>query len=107
MPIGAFGDQANITDVAASIHQNQLPVSNNEHVTTEKETTMSNEISTAVEATIPTPALPATARRRFDLPTAGEYMAAYHIGGESFRNVQAAVKDFVLSKQSALQAAKR
>ena len=32
-------------------------------------------------------------------------MAAYHIGGESFRNVQAAVKDFVLSKQTALQAA--
>ena len=105
VPIGAFGDQANITDVAASIHQNQPPVSNNEPVTTEKEIIMSNEISTAVEATIPTPALPATARRKFDLPTAGEYMAAYHIGGESFRNVQAAVKDFVANKQSALQAA--
>jgi hypothetical protein len=32
-------------------------------------------------------------------------MAAVHIGGESLRNVQAAVKDFVSSKQTALQAA--
>lgn len=105
VPIGAFGDAANITDVAASIHQNQPPVSQNEPVTTEKETTMSNEISTAVEATIPTPALPAQPKRRFNLPTAGEYMAAIHIGGESLRNVQAAVKDFVTSNQTALQAA--
>jgi hypothetical protein len=66
---------------------------------------MSTETSTAIEATIPTPALPAQPKRRFDLPTAGEYMAAVHIGGESLRNVQAAVKDFVASKQTALQAA--
>jgi hypothetical protein len=104
VPIGAFGDAANITDVAASIPQNTQPVSNNEPVTTE-EKTMTTETSTAIEATIPTPALPAQPKRRFDLPTAGEYMAAYHIGGESFRNVQAAVKDFVSSKQTALQAA--
>jgi HK97 family phage prohead protease len=104
VPIGAFGDAANITDVAASIPQNTQTVSNNEPVTTE-EKTMTTETSTAIEATIPTPALPAQPKRRFDLPTAGEYMAAYHIGGESFRNVQAAVKDFVSSKQTALQAA--
>jgi hypothetical protein len=104
VPIGAFGDAANITDVAASIPQNPETVSHNEPVTTE-EKTMSTETSTAIEATIPTPALPAQPKRRFDLPTAGEYMAAIHIGGESLRNVQAAVKDFVSSKQTALQAA--
>jgi HK97 family phage prohead protease len=104
VPIGAFGDAANITDVAASIPQNTQTVSHNEPVTTE-EKTMSTETSTAIEATIPTPALPAQPKRRFNLPTAGEYMAAYHIGGESFRNVQAAVKDFVSSNQTALQAA--
>jgi HK97 family phage prohead protease len=104
VPIGAFGDAANITDVAASIPQNPKTVSHNEPVTTE-EKTMSTETSTAIEATIPTPALPAQPKRRFDLPTAGEYMAAIHIGGESLRNVQAAVKDFVSSKQTALQAA--
>jgi HK97 family phage prohead protease len=104
VPIGAFGDQANITDVAASIPQNPETVSHNEPVTTE-EKTMTTETSTAIEATIPTPALPAQPKRKFDLPTAGEYMAAVHIGGESLRNVQAAVKDFVSSKQTALQAA--
>jgi HK97 family phage prohead protease len=105
VPIGAFGDAANITDVAASIPQNTQPVSHNGLVTTEEKTNMSTETSTAIEATIPTPALPAQPKRRFDLPTAGEYMAAVHIGGESLRNVQAAVKDFVASKQTALQAA--
>ena len=105
VPVGAFGDQANITDVAASIPQNPQTVSHNEPVTTEEKKTMTTDNTVAVEATIPTPALPATPKRKFDLPTAGEYMAAYHIGGESFRNVQAAVNDFVLSKQSALQAA--
>jgi HK97 family phage prohead protease len=104
VPIGAFGDAANITDVAASIPQNPKTVSHNEPVTTE-EKTMTTETSSAIEATIPTPALPAQPKRKFDLPTAGEYMAAVHIGGESLRNVQAAVKDFVASKQTALQAA--
>jgi HK97 family phage prohead protease len=105
VPIGAFGDQANITDVAASIPQNPETVSHNEPVTTEEKTNMTTETSTAIEATIPTPALPAQPKRKFDLPTAGEYMAAMHIGGESLRNVQAAVKDFVSNKQTALQAA--
>jgi HK97 family phage prohead protease len=105
VPVGAFGDQANITDVAASIHQTQPAVSNNETVTTEEKQTMTTETSTAVEATIPTPALPAQAKRKFDLPTAGEYMAAMHIGGETFRNVAAAAREYALSKQSALQAA--
>ena len=105
VPVGAFGDAANITDVAASIHQNPTPVSNNETVTTEEKQTMSTETSTAVEATIPTPALPAQPKRKFDLPTAGEYMAAMHIGGETFRNVAAAAREYALSKQSALQAA--
>ena len=105
VPVGAFGDAANITDVAASIPQNHQTVSHNEPVTTEEKKTMTTDNTVAVEATIPTPALPAAPKRKFDLPTAGEYMAAYHIGGESFRNVQAAVKEFVASKQSALEAA--
>jgi hypothetical protein len=66
---------------------------------------MSTETSTAIEATIPTPALPAQPKRKFDLPTPGEYMAAMHIGGETFRNVAAAAREYAISKQSALQAA--
>ena len=47
----------------------------------------------------------ATAKRKFDLPTAGEYLAAMHIGGTTFENVAAAARNFALSKQTALQAA--
>lgn len=104
VPVGAFGDAANITDVAASIPQNPQTVSHNEPVTTE-EKIMTTDNTVAVEATIPTPALPAQPKRKFDLPTAGEYLAAMHIGGETFRNVAAAATEFMKSKQSALQAA--
>ena len=58
-----------------------------------------------IEATIPTASLPAVPKRKFDLPTPGEYMVAMHIGGETFRNFAAATNDFIKSKQTALQAA--
>jgi HK97 family phage prohead protease len=105
VPVGAFGDAANITDVAASIPQNPETVSHNEPVTTEETKTMTTDNTVAVEATIPTPALPAQPKRKFDLPTPGEYLAAMHIGGETFRNVAAAATEFMKSKQTALQAA--
>jgi hypothetical protein len=66
---------------------------------------MTTDNTVAVEATIPTPALPAQPKRKFDLPTPGEYLAAMHIGGETFRNVAAAATEFMKSKQTALQAA--
>ena len=66
---------------------------------------MSEVTETAVEATIPTAPIFAQAKRVFDLPTPGEYLAAMHIGGETFRNVAAAAGDYMKSKQTALQAA--
>jgi HK97 family phage prohead protease len=106
VPIGAFGDAANITKVAASIHQEPEEVVLNEEVTpVEEKPEMSEVNETAVEATIPTAPIFAQAKRQFDLPTPGEYLAAMHIGGESFRNVAAAVNDYTKSKQTALQAA--
>jgi HK97 family phage prohead protease len=106
VPVGAFGDAAQITDVAASIHHKPDTVRNNGTVTESETQTMTTETAAPViEATVPTPALPAQPKRQFDLPTAAEYLAAIHIGGETLRNVQAAVKDFVKSKQTALQAA--
>ena len=106
VPIGAFGDAANITKVAASIHQEPEEVVLNEEVTPVEEKQEMSEINeTAVEATVPTAPVFAQAKRKFDLPTAGEYLAAMHIGGETFRNVAAAARDYALSKQSALQAA--
>ena len=106
VPIGAFGDMANIATVAASIHQEPEEVVLNEEVTPVEEKQEMSEINeTAVEATIPTAPIYAQAKRKFDLPTAGEYLAAMHIGGETFRNVAAAARDYAISKQSALQAA--
>jgi HK97 family phage prohead protease len=106
VPVGAFGDLANIVSVAASIHQEpEEVVLNEEETPVEEKPEMSEVTETAVEATIPTAPVFAQAKRKFDLPTAGEYLAAMHIGGETFRNVSAAATEFMKSKQTALQAA--
>jgi len=106
VPIGAFGDAANITKVAASIHQEPEEVVLNEEVTpVEEKQEMSEVTETAVEATIPTAPVFAQAKRKFALPTPGEYLAAMHIGGETFRNVSAAAREYMQSSQTALQAA--
>jgi HK97 family phage prohead protease len=106
VPIGAFGDAANITKVAASIHQEPEEVVLNEEVVPEQEIEPMSEVTApAVEATIPTAPIFAQAKREFVLPTAGEFMAAYHIGGDTFKNMNAAVAEHTASKRTALQAA--
>jgi HK97 family phage prohead protease len=106
VPIGAFGDMANIATVAASIHQEPEEVVLNEEVVPEQEIEPMSEVTVpAVEATIPTAPIFAQAKREFVLPTAGEFMAAYHIGGDTFKNMNAAVAEYSASKRTALQAA--
>ena len=106
VPIGAFGDMANISQVAASIHQEPEEISNTEtQEPIEKETDMSEPVASAVEATIPTAPIFAQAKREFALPSAGEYMAAFHAGGDTFANINKAVAEYTASKKTALQAA--
>jgi HK97 family phage prohead protease len=106
VPIGAFGDGANIVSVAASIHQEPEEVVLNEEVVPEQEIEPMSEVTVpAVEATIPTAPIFAQAKKEFVLPSAGEFMAAYHIGGDTFKNMNAAVADYSASKKTALQAA--
>ena len=106
VPIGAFGDMANITKVAASIHQDEPEVVLNEEITpVEEKQEMSEVTAPAVEATIPTAPIFAQAKKEFVLPSAGEYMAAYHIGGDTFANINKAVAEYTASKKTALQAA--
>jgi hypothetical protein len=50
-------------------------------------------------------ALFAQPKREFAMPTPGEFMAAYHIGGDTFRKVNEAVKAAAQKNQTALQAA--
>jgi HK97 family phage prohead protease len=106
VPIGAFGDMAPITKVAASIHQEPEEVVLNEEVVPEQEIEPMSEVTVpAVEATIPTAPIFAQAKKEFVLPSAGEYMAAYHIGGDTFANINKAVAEYTASKKTALQAA--
>jgi HK97 family phage prohead protease len=71
----------------------------------ETETVDAVQPEAVVEAATPTAPIPAQPKRKFALPTPGEYMAAMHIGGTTFANVSAAANEYMLSKQSALQAA--
>ena len=105
VPVPAFAG-AVITDIAASIHQNETQISNNHQEVIEKEQPpMSEKIEAAAEQVIPTAPLPAQPKREFKMPSAAEYLAAYHIGGDTFRKVNEAFVEAAKTKQTALQAA--
>ena len=104
VPVPAFAG-AIITDIAASIPQDEPEISTIETEPTQETETMSETAAPAVEATIPTAPIFAQAKRKFVMPTAGEYLAAMHAGGDTFHNVNAAYKEAVRDQQSALQAA--
>ena len=104
VPVPAFAG-AIITDIAASIPHEDEEISIIETEPTQETETMSEATIPAVEATIPTAPIFAQAKRKFVMPTAGEYLAAMHAGGDTFHNVNAAYKEAVRDQQSALQAA--
>jgi HK97 family phage prohead protease len=106
VPQPAFAG-ATISEVNASIHTNPENLCNTEteDPTTETELPEEPEVSEqaapeVIEASAP---IFATAKRQFDLPTPGEYLAAMHIGGTTFENVSAAARNYMLSKQSAFE----
>jgi hypothetical protein len=106
---GAFGASASITDVAASIPTSNEEISDNtkeEADTPEPLEPQENPVSeTPAPEVIEASTVFAQPKRKFALPTPGEYMAAMHIGGSTFDNVSAAAREYMLSNQSALQAA--
>ena len=104
VPVPAFAG-AIITDIAASIPHEDEEISTIETEPTQETEPMSEVTIPAVEATIPTAPIFAQAKRKFVMPTAGEYLAAMHAGGDTFHNVNAAYKEAVRDQQSALQAA--
>jgi HK97 family phage prohead protease len=71
----------------------------------ETETVDAVQPEAVVEAATPTAPIPAAPRRNFGMPSAGEYLAAYHIGGDTWRNVNASAVEAMKSRQTALQAA--
>jgi HK97 family phage prohead protease len=105
VPVPAFAG-AVITDIAASIHHEPEETDNNEIQEPTEETEPMSEVTVpAVEATIPTAAIPAQPKREFKLPNAGEFMAAYHIGGDTFHNMNKAVAEYTASKRTVFEAA--
>jgi hypothetical protein len=105
VPIPAFAG-ATITEVAAQAVTDPDEPTNPEVPEEEPIVEATPAQAEVVEAAaIPTPALPAQPKRKFDLPTPGEYLAAMHVGGETFKNVAAAARDYMVSKQSAFEAA--
>jgi HK97 family phage prohead protease len=106
VPVPAFSG-ASITEVAAAQGEAEtIPDEEPELTESVEEQTMSEEI--AVEAAGPEQVIPtvfAQPKREFKLPSAGEYMAAYHAGGDTFKNINAAVQEYRLSQRTAFQAA--
>ena len=109
---GAFTG-AVITDVAASkpdetIHQTEPEADiQSDQDTTKDEPAMSDTTATpiveAAQSTVDK--LWAQPKKEFKLPTAGEFMAAYHIGGDTYKNMNAAVQEFSKNQRTPLQAA--
>jgi HK97 family phage prohead protease len=103
----AFAD-AVITQVAASegesIPQEETEITNIQIEVPEQEKETMSE-ATPIEAAIPTsPVVFAESKREFKMPSAGEYLAAMHIGGDTFRKVNAAFHDAARKNQSAIEA---
>jgi hypothetical protein len=103
VPIPAFAG-ATITQVAASA-ETEPDTEPTPELVEETEPVDSVQPEAAIEAATPTAPIPAQAKRNFGMPSAGEFMAAYHIGGEVWQRVNAAAKEVAISKQTALQAA--
>jgi HK97 family phage prohead protease len=103
----AFAD-AVITQVAASecesIPQEENEITNIQiEVPEQEKETMS--VETPIEAAIPTsPVVFAESKREFRMPSAGEYLAAMHIGGDTYRKVNAAFHEAARKGQSAIEA---
>ena len=103
VPIPAFSG-ATITDVAASANTTPDEISVTEPQV--EETIVSEHIEAAApEAAPTTPMIFAQPKRAPRLPSAGEWMAAYHQGGETFAKVNQSVSDWKIENQSTYEAA--
>lgn len=107
VPIPAFAG-ATITDVAAQADTADTPTEPTEDSSEETPVEATPAPAEAVEASaaiIPTSPIPAQPKREFAMPSASEFLAAYHIGGDTWRKVNEAFSVAAASKRTALQAA--
>ena len=114
VPVPAFAGSV-ITEVAAAATVDPvtaaaatLPDDNAEPQPQEKltvEATPAPAESVEAAAIIPTAPIHAEPRRAPRMPSAAEYMAAMHIGGDTFAKVNQQYREFVKANQSAFEAA--
>lgn len=106
VPIPAFAG-ATITDVAAQADTTDTPEEPTEDSPEETpvEATPAPAEAVEAEATIPTAPIFAQPKREFRMPSSGEYLAAMHIGGDTFAKVNAAYREAAMSQRSVLEAA--
>ena len=111
VPVPAFSGAVIEKVFASGIHQEPEPADNNEQDNSTEETpemsetVISTEIAAEGPAVITPLTLPAQPKREFKMPSAGEYMAAYHIGGDTFANLNKSIADFAQANRTPLQAA--
>jgi HK97 family phage prohead protease len=101
VPIPAFAS-ATITDVAAAA--DTTPDTENDQIPS-KEHEVSEVEAAGPEAAPTAPIIFAQPKKAPRLPSAGEWMAAYHIGGDTFAKINAQVVDWKKENQSSFEAA--
>jgi hypothetical protein len=102
LPFGAFATAKVAQVAAAEPEETEEPTPTDSE---EEPAVATQETPAVVEAAVPTNVISAQPKREFVLPSAGEFMAAYHIGGDTFANMNKAVAEFTASQRTALQAA--
>jgi HK97 family phage prohead protease len=101
---GALVESVFASNESVTIPEEQAPDESEE--TEPQENPVSEPIIEAsAPESIPTSPLYAQAAREFTLPSAGEFMAALHAGGQTFANMNKAVADYTASKRTNIQAA--
>ena len=99
VPVPAFAG-ATITEIAASIPQEPSDIELNEVIPTQETEPMSETVETPEVITASAPIF-AQPKKLFAMPSAAEYLAAMHQGGDTWVRVNRAFKENLLDKSSA------
>jgi HK97 family phage prohead protease len=99
VPVPAFAG-ATITEIAASIPQDEPEISIIETEPTQETETMSEPVAVPEVITASAPIF-AQPKKSFAMPSAAEYLASMHQGGDTWVRVNRAFKENLLEKSSA------
>ena len=106
VPIPAFAG-ATIDTVKASIHQDDENVGNNSSNTPTEEPAVEESATPAPaeETIVPTQPIYAQAKREYRMPSAAEFLAAMHTGGDTWRKINEQYKEAAQANRTSIQAA--